>query len=70
MALLYRLSPTLNANAVAIQIAGQSGLSLPISFATSQDAGTLCGAITVQTGDGSSYGGTITLGGTNASSFY
>jgi hypothetical protein len=54
----------------AVLLAGQSGPSIPVTFASTTNAGTLVGAVTVTTNPpGSIYAGTITLSGTNALSF-
>jgi hypothetical protein len=55
--------------ATAIQLAGQSGPGVSVSFNNATDAGSLVGAITVTTNIPGTYVGTISIGGTDAAKF-
>jgi hypothetical protein len=56
--------------ATAVLLGGQSGPDVNVNFSSATDAGSLVGAITVTTNiAGSTYIGTITIGGTDAAKF-
>jgi hypothetical protein len=57
-----------NPPSTGILVAGQAGPNIGINFNSATDAGQLVGAIAVTTAGGA-YVGTITIGGTNGSSF-